>query len=169
MTTPRDYPLFGPDGHLEEWALSALADGQEVGGVSGDAHLSTCEACTQRLVALASLSVEMGERLRGAAGVVVPVAPVSAQARAPWRFVALAFVLALVIHAPLVTRLPALLFEGAGILAHAGPVLVRGVMSTLSTPEGARLVVATTVAASVFFIALGLVVARRFHSQGALS
>jgi predicted anti-sigma-YlaC factor YlaD len=169
MKTDEDSPLFGPDGHLEEWALSALADGEDVGGVSADAHLSTCEACTQRFVAFASLSVDMGERLRGAAGVALPAVPAKAQARAPWRAVALVLAVALVIHLPLVTRLPALLVAGAGVLVHAGPVLVRGVARTLATPEGASLVFATTALASVLFIALGLVVARRFQSQGALS
>jgi anti-sigma factor RsiW len=167
MTTADPAPLFGSDGHLEEWVLVALADGEDAFGASAEAHLTTCEACTERLVSWSAISIEMGERLAEVAGPIPIQATLAAKTVAPLpvRAVTIALVVAIAVHVPFWTRLPALLAHIVQALAHAEPVLVRG----LSSPEGARLVLVSTLAASTFLIACGFVVAHRSHPQGAMS
>lgn len=58
-----------PDGHASEWVLSALGDGEDSLVPEEVAlHVDTCEECTERLVAMATLSLSLGDRLKEAFG-----------------------------------------------------------------------------------------------------
>jgi hypothetical protein len=57
--------VWRPDGHVSDWALSALVDG-EADLVPEDAstHLDTCEHCLDRLGAVAHSAFALGEDLK---------------------------------------------------------------------------------------------------------
>ena len=168
MKTPREelMPPFGPDGHLTEVALMALADGQDVCSETATTHLETCDACSERLVGAALLSVDTGEVLREALEDprAQPVAPTSA----PWPAMGLALAIALAAITPALMRLPTLVLRTAPMLAHAGPVLARGLLAMASAQNhGARLGV--TLGSCALLLVFGVTVSRWFRHQGVAS
>lgn len=57
--------LWDAEGHASEWVLSALADGEDsLVPEAVSLHVDTCEACTERLGAMALLSLTLGDDLR---------------------------------------------------------------------------------------------------------
>jgi len=76
------------DGHLEDAAVVALADGQD--GIVPEGcsqHAMSCEACAHRIGEAALLAAEVGDALHA-------VTPVAARARLPRALVALALLVA---------------------------------------------------------------------------
>jgi len=162
---------FGDDGHLTEEALAALADGQDILPPSADAHATTCEHCTDRIVAFATASTETGDWLRGAelarARSVETARVTTPRVRVPWGAVLAAACLALFSLAPTLLRLPTRLFDVAPALAHAGPVLVRSLVTTLATRSPGLVVV--TFAASALLVLVGVAVSRSSRHSGVVS
>lgn len=161
------FAAFGDDGHLTEEALVLLADGQELSLEAADAHLGTCEACTDRLVAFSLASSETGELLRAAlaAEATSPVhAPVHAM---PWRAVMAALALSSLGLFPSLARAPSLLVQGAPAVAHGAPVLLRGVARAFAL-QGSNVTLAT-LASSALLIVVGVVVSRVSRHEGVVS
>lgn len=68
MTEPSSYPrglIWRTDGHVSDWVLSALVDGEE-DLLLEDAvtHADSCEECAARLGLMASAAFAVGEDLR---------------------------------------------------------------------------------------------------------
>lgn len=84
MTEPPRYPrglVWRPDGHVSDWVLSALVDGQdELLQEDAVAHADTCEDCATRLGLMASAAFSVGQDLRAWAREQVTVAPFPARA-----------------------------------------------------------------------------------------
>jgi len=79
---------WAADGHLQDAAIVALADGQD--GILPDGcaqHATDCEACAHRVGEAALLAAQVGDALSA-------VKPVAARARLPRALVAVALVLA---------------------------------------------------------------------------
>jgi hypothetical protein len=161
---------FADDGHLTPEALVLLADGEATLPAAG-AHLDTCESCTARLVEMSVASLEAGEALRGMvsaeARAVRPAEPEAARDVAPWWAVGLALGVSSLCLAPLAGRLPALALHAVPALAHAGPVLTRGLAHALVVRgQGAFL---ASLVSSALLVLAGLVVSRSYRSSGVSS
>jgi hypothetical protein len=153
-----------PDAHLSEDTLVALADGQDGLPASVSDHLVSCDACTERLMEAASLSVQVGEMLRAA----LPHEAALPEPRAlPWTAVGLALALAACGVLPVVRQLPLVASRLAPSLAHALPVVVHGL--SLALTHGGVGAAYMTVASAVVLMALGVAVSRAFDHEGAAS
>jgi len=68
MTKPSRYPrglIWRPDGHVSDWVLSALIDGQDdLLLEDAVAHADSCDECGARLGLMASAAFSVGEDLR---------------------------------------------------------------------------------------------------------
>jgi len=142
------------DGHLEDAAVVALADGQD--GILPDGcsqHATSCEACAHRVGEAALLAAEVGDAL-------LTVKPAAAPARLPRVLVALALLVAVVGALPSLPEVSgrAILFFTA--LPRLAPMLIESSLSlgrvVREGPLGA------VVSASVFLLLsfAGFVVAR---------
>ena len=164
---------FGDDGHLTQEALVALADGQDILPASADAHATTCEHCTDRIVAFAAVSTEAGDWLRDAAlsearsAATEPARAPALGMRLPWGAILAAACLTLFSLAPTLLRLPARLFDAAPALAHAGPVLIRSRVTALATRSPGLVVV--TFASSALLVLVGVAVSRSSRHSGVVS
>jgi hypothetical protein len=165
--------VFDRDGHLEEVALVALADGQDVLPGEAALHLETCDVCCGRLADAALVSVQVSELLRAAtpsrerSPALVVAAPADPL---PWGAVCLVLALALVGLAPSIARGPQLFSQAAAGIAHLGPVLAHGLSATLGAHSRAgALAREGALASSVLLIVFGLTIARWFRHEGAAS
>jgi len=142
------------DGHLQDAAIVALADGQE--GILPDGcsqHAMDCETCAHRVGEAALLAVQVGDALR-------VVKPAPARARLPRALVAVALLLAVVGALPSLPDVSgrAILFFTA--LPRLAPMLIESSLTlgrvVREGPVGA------VVSASVFLLLsfVGFLVAR---------
>lgn len=145
---------WAPDGHLEDVAIVALADGQD--GILPDGcgqHAMECEACAHRVGEAALLAVQVGDAL-GA------VKPAAARARMPRALVAAALLLAVLGALPSLPDVSgrAILFFTA--LPHLAPMVIESSLTLGRTVREGPL--GAVVSASVFVLLslVGFVVAR---------
>jgi hypothetical protein len=149
--------VWDQQGHLAETALQALADG-ELGLLPEQAvtHTAACRLCEERLAVVALLAVEIGEAL-------AERRPELASVRRPLPVAA--FIAALSIGAvglivelggmaAKVMRLPIL-------VAHASPVLARGITLAVGGASGSALFVAAGWVAAALLVWGGVMIARR--------
>lgn len=149
MTDER-LPSWDGAGHLAELALVALADGQDA-LVDADArrHVETCEACADRLAALALESLEVGALLeRQRAPRRLPIAAVGG---------AVALAAVGLVPSLLEPRWVADALDAPHRLMVVVPLVVQAVRAFASAPAGT----AATFAASLLFVSLGALVARQ--------
>ncbi|HET6150833.1 MAG TPA: hypothetical protein VFH68_25070 [Polyangia bacterium] len=149
--------MWDQAGHLTEIALHALADG-ELGLLPAQAvaHSAGCRQCEERLGAIALLAVELGEAL-------VKHRPELVSVRRPLPVAAFAAALAIAVvgimtqlggMAAQVTRLPML-------IAHASPVLARGLTLAVGGASGRAGFAAAGWVAAALLVVVGVLIARR--------
>jgi hypothetical protein len=149
--------VWDQDGHLAETALHALADG-ELGLLPEQAvtHTAACRRCDERLAVVALLAVDIGEAL-------AKRRPELVSARRPLPVAAFVAALSIAVvgliaelggMAAKVTRLPIL-------IAHASPVLARGITLAVGGASGSAAFVAAGWVAAALLVWGGVMIARR--------
>ena len=155
-----DELVFEDDGHLGEVALSALADGEfGILPESASVHLGECDACTQKMGALAMLAEELGHGIK-----LVVAAKAKAVARPayalPFPALAAAAVIALAGTLPKLLGLPAMFVQMYGAGMRSVPVVTRVGMSVAQRGTVGPYAVALMMMSTLVLIMAGLLVAR---------
>jgi hypothetical protein len=166
MTLRRDtLPLeicMREDGHVDDVALSAVADGQDsILPPEPLAHLATCDSCTRRLGDAAMLSSEVGFAMAALAAS-PSSAPATVRFPVPVRMILGAMALAFMGLVPGLTSLPARVGELMSWLTHSMPLFLRTFAQLFRGAEGGlgALGVALSASAAFVLVSLGLAVAR---------
>jgi anti-sigma factor RsiW len=149
----------GPDGHLSDVAIVAMADGQAL-SAQALAHAETCDACSTRVADAALLAADLHVELRALAE--AAPAPAAALEKAPPRalpkqkspaaYIGVALAIALLASLPTLGSLPRQatgLASGAKLQAAGIGQVGRAVVEHVSAPAGSLLLAALFIGAGV--------------------
>jgi len=149
--------VWDQGGHLAEAALTALADGElDLLPEQAVAHAVGCRLCDERLGRAALLAVDIAETLANRRlGIVSVRRPLPAAAFAG------ALAIALVGLVPALSGVVAKLARIPTLVAHATPVLARGLTRAVGDASGSGTFLVVGWATAALLVLAGVMIARR--------